>query len=344
MTQADQLALKKIFDKQPRLVASIGNGTLPKWLKPFRHDRYIVVERFQPAPSDDLRADLIYLHDDVSLSDDLVSALETGSHDHGYICSVAALSKLTPRLKKLGFRSVGSSHMLWEKTPIDISEDYGDNYLARWGDNDFMANAKIAAKQIVDKFPALHKLSSIRVIDVGSLNGYIMESLYRAGVKNIFGTDISYPIAITHAINSYHLPATRIFDFTNNTYADESFDVTVCMEVLEHIPPEITDKFVVELARITTQDGRLLISASEDWYSDDTHINCRNRAEWFSIFAQHGLVPTGEQIIFPGFNNFVLKKAHGPWQLRAAQWLSSVRFKLKGTLPPRDKSRRRLTK
>src|SRR2546426_6818673 len=48
-------------------------------------------------------------------------------------------------------------------------------------------------------------------------------------------------------------------DVTAIPVADESFDVVLCTEVLEHVPDPI--KAVCEIARILLPDGRLLVTA-----------------------------------------------------------------------------------
>jgi SAM-dependent methyltransferase len=210
-------------------------------------------------------------------------------------------------LSAAGFQKL--SNKLFQKPSGSTPEEYGQNYIDRWGETDWLANAKLAAQQMLEHIPPHLDKKSMKVIDVGCLNGYIMESLRQGGVKEIFGTDISYFLAVEKNLNPEFLTGITVGDFSQNNYPSAAFDVVVCMEVLEHIPPEVTQKFVAELARITKPDGILLISTSEDWQADDTHINCRNRAEWYYEFGRVGLVPHGSQVIFPGFNSFVVRPA-----------------------------------
>ncbi len=188
-------------------------------------------------------------------------------------------------------------------------EEYGVSYIERWGTTDFMKNWKLEGDNILAHLPVSFTRKNLRVLDVGCLNGYIMEALRRHGVKNVFGTDISYEIAINRCVDRYHLPAITITDFVDNNYPDGFSDMTICMEVLEHITPAHTDRFISELARVTSEKGVVLISTSEDWDADATHVNCRKRYEWYALFAKHGLLPYGPQIIFSGFNSFVFHKA-----------------------------------
>lgn len=255
------------------------------------------------------RADLLYLDISIINSKSNINLLNY-VNNHGSVCLSSNIKYLTNEKVRSQLNTLfnkSSNNCFKIKEAIDSSA-YNDEYIARWGSTNFLANAENAADQIISRFPNNFDGNSYKVLDVGSLNGYIMESLRMAGLRNVFGTDISYSIAIKHTVNQQLFPYTRVGDFIKNDYPESYFDALICMEVLEHVNPSDTEKFVGELARVAKKNSRLLISASEDWGADDTHINCRNRTEWYTIFARHGLIPVGRQIIFPGFNSFVLQK------------------------------------
>jgi SAM-dependent methyltransferase len=221
---------------------------------------------------------------------------------------------------------------LFQKPSGSTPEEYGQSYIDRWGDTDFLVNAKLAAGQILDHTPQNKDIKTMKIMDVGCLNGYIMESLHRSGAQQLYGTDISYFLAVEKNLNPELLTGITIGDFSNNTYPSYAFDMTICMEVLEHIPPSLTSHFVEELARITKKDGILLISTSEDWFVDETHINCRNRAQWYYEFGRHGLVAEGSQVIFPGFNSFVVRHHRGFIENVINRLKTSIQLALKGRL------------
>jgi len=207
-------------------------------------------------------------------------------------------------------------------------KEYGKSYIERWGDTDFMQNWRLMNENILDHIPRSFSKKTSRVLDVGCLNAYMMESLRRGGIKNIYGTDISYEIAINRIVEPYHLPAITVCDFINNTYPDKFADLTICMEVLEHLPPKSTDQFIQELGRVTSDRGVLLISTSEDWDVDPTHTNCRKRDEWYRLFSNHNMVPYGDQMIFSGFNSFVFKKVKNPLQKLYYHSIHSLSMKI----------------
>jgi len=281
-----------------------------------------------------LRADLVVVGktglNERSLSKQLVQL----THEAGCVWLEAPNDKLTNELEKTGFNIIGQQ--LFQKKSGTTPEEYGKSYIARWGDTDWLQNARLAAAQILEHAPQKFNKKTSKILDVGCLNGYIMESLCREGLKEIYGNDISYFLAVEKQINPWFLPAITVCDFTHNDYPSRVFDMTICMEVLEHLPPELTHKFIAELARVTSEKGALLISTSEDWAADETHINCRNRAEWYWEFAKVGLVPQGQQIIFPGFNSFVLRHAHSPVEKLSSRFASAIRLLTRGKLskPP----------
>jgi FkbM family methyltransferase len=262
------------------------------------------------AKTNYLRADLLVIERlpkvDIAILNQLVGMI----HEAGSLLILSGSIDPT-LLKKTGLKSTKVPG-LFTKGEGYTPKEYGVSYIERWGDTDFMKNWKLMADLILAHMPRSFTRETVRVFDVGCLNAYMMESLRRVGVKHIYGTDISYEIGINRIVDPYHLPAVTIEDFNDNSYPDHFGDIVICMEVLEHLPPETTDKFIEELKRVTSDNGVILISTSEDPTVDPTHTNCRPRAEWFKIFAKHNLVPVGEQIVFPGFNSFVIKKATGP--------------------------------
>lgn len=256
-----------------------------------------------------LRADLVVVGKVNMPAAELAKRVRTYSHEAGCVWLATDWPEFIRALEQNGFEKCSDN--LYQKKSLTTPEEYGQGYIDRWGDTDFLANDKLAASQILAHLrPGMDK-KEVSIIDVGCLNGYIMESLRRAGVQNIYGTDISYFLAIEKNLNPNLLTGITVADFSENDYPAHIFDVSVCMEVLEHIPPELTRTFIKQLARITKKQGILLISTSEDWDADDTHINCRNRAQWYFEFARYGLIAEGNQVIFPGFNSFVVRPTNG---------------------------------
>lgn len=100
------------------------------------------------------------------------------------------------------------------------------------------------------------------VSDIGCGSGYGCKILNEGGANKVFGTDISES-AISYARRKFR----RYGRFSIQTctdlksYADDSFDVTVCSEVLEHIKEYSTEDIALEeLRRITKRDGIIILA------------------------------------------------------------------------------------
>lgn len=269
------------------------------------------------AESRHLLADLAVVGRDAlpSEAEAEAAALACALHHRGGIRLQVPVPRLSQALGALGF-SAGPDGDLARPLPPS-PPGYGEEYIARWGEVDFLKNWKAASAQILKRLPGSVDPAKAVILDVGCLNGYIMESLRRAGVGQVLGCDFSPAVAFQAAVDSWHWPAMRIFDFCHNDYPDALADMVICMEVLEHVPASDTGAFLAQLKRVLKPGGVLVASISDDWLVDETHVNCRARHSWYGAFARAGLLPWGRQLIFPGFNNFVLRPA-GPRLSRAA--------------------------
>ncbi|MEO8523682.1 MAG: class I SAM-dependent methyltransferase [Caldimonas sp.] len=83
-----------------------------------------------------------------------------------------------------------------------------------------------------------------RALDVGARDGYLSK-LLAEHVETVSALDLEEP-RISHP---------RVVcvkgDATELAFDDDSFDLVVCTEVLEHIPPELLEKACSELARVS---------------------------------------------------------------------------------------------
>lgn len=101
--------------------------------------------------------------------------------------------------------------------------------------------------------------SGRRVLDAGCGVGYGAEMINEAGATEVVAIDISEP-AIDLARSTVTPGVTcEVGDVRSLSYDDDSFDVVVCFEVIEHL--EEQDRVLDELARVLAPDGLLLISS-----------------------------------------------------------------------------------
>lgn len=121
------------------------------------------------------------------------------------------------------------------------------------------------------------------VLDAGCGVGFLVEALRRRGV-DARGFDIS-----EYAISQLP-PALRPF-CTLASITEEiegHYDLITCIEVLEHVPRQLTDSALDNLA---AHSDRLLFSSTPDGGSEPTHVNVRTPDEWVAAFARRGFLP-----------------------------------------------------
>ena len=98
-----------------------------------------------------------------------------------------------------------------------------------------------------------------RVLDVACGEGYGSALLARSAAT-VEGADISAE-AIKHAKKAYSTYQNLAFTQANCTrlpFADQSFDVVVSFETIEHLAEHVA--FLVEIKRVLTQDGLLILA------------------------------------------------------------------------------------
>ena len=120
-----------------------------------------------------------------------------------------------------------------------------------------------------------------RVLDAGCAIGMLVEALRARGL-DARGIDLS-----SFAIDSAPA-ALRPFLRTGSIAEpfDERYDLIVCIEVLEHMPPDEADRAIANIAAHTDD---VLFSSTPFDYREPTHVNVRMPEEWAEAFARQGL-------------------------------------------------------
>lgn len=120
------------------------------------------------------------------------------------------------------------------------------------------------------------------VLDAGCAKGFLVESLRDRGVA-AEGIDFS-----EHAIASVRediRPYCRVASVAQPI--EGRYDLAVCCEVLEHLPPREADAAVAHLCAVADD---VLFSSTPDGYAEDTHLNVQPPEYWVGLFAKHGFV------------------------------------------------------
>lgn len=145
-------------------------------------------------------------------------------------------------------------------------------------------------------------VSGRRALDAGCGSGYGCEILKKAGATLVYGCDISRK-AIEFAASRYSNCANFTIQGINNMkkYHDDSFDISISSEVLEHVKEYgVEEKAIKELKRVTKNGGLIIIGTPNSemlWqhgfaFGEINSLLGRNFAQ-FCIF-ENALIPFGD--------------------------------------------------
>lgn len=122
------------------------------------------------------------------------------------------------------------------------------------------------------------------LVDVGCGGGFLLSALDARGVA-CFG--LEYSQAGIDLCRSAGLDV-RPFDLEHDTFAGYSFDVAVSMEVAEHLPASVADRFVDLLASLAPV---VVFTAARPGQVGTDHVNEQPPEYWIERFAARGFAP-----------------------------------------------------
>lgn len=145
----------------------------------------------------------------------------------------------------------------------------------------FIQEALVAARSAAIVLPVVFDMlgPTFSVIDIGCGTGAWADQAARLGMI-VKGVDGHVPehltcIPVAEADLSYGYPC-------------DGFDLAICLEVAEHLPPESAEPLIEGLA----QARAVLFSAATPGQPGVDHINCKPHDYWHLLFERHGLYPT----------------------------------------------------
>jgi SAM-dependent methyltransferase len=128
----------------------------------------------------------------------------------------------------------------------------------------------------------VRELRPSSVLDAGCAMGFLVEALRERGV-DASGIDVS-EFAISQADESVreHCSVGSLAEPLPRRY-----DLIVCVEVLEHLPPA---EGAAAIANLCAATDRLLLSTTPDDYGEATHLNVQPPEAWSAALAREGFI------------------------------------------------------
>jgi len=157
-----------------------------------------------------------------------------------------------------------------------LSTIYDEAFFAEWGRSNtaYVTSASIIVDVLADKF------SPRRVVDLGCGSGVYGHFLARRGIEVVSIDGVEPPGRYAFGVAIHLRDLTVPFE---NVWG--SFDLALCFDVGEHIPPGRCDAF---LANITSFSDTLLMSCAPPGQGGHHHVNERPKRWWIERLASHG--------------------------------------------------------
>lgn len=125
----------------------------------------------------------------------------------------------------------------------------------------------------------LHNLTG-RCLELGSGNGKLV-SLLRARGVDALASDITWA-----RYQQYDVPY-QVFPVWDIPFEDNSFDYTFSNDLLEHLPGNMVDKSLMELARVTRKATihEVATFGAGKYFGHDIHLTVKPITWWRARFA-----------------------------------------------------------
>jgi SAM-dependent methyltransferase len=122
------------------------------------------------------------------------------------------------------------------------------------------------------------------VLDLGCGLGGYLSFFGSMGAEKTIGVD-GFPASMEFLANGEY----RCHDLGQPLDLGETYDLVLCMEVIEHLTPEHEDVLIESILRHARE--RIIFSAAEVGQPGVGHINCRPIGYWLQKFERKGWAP-----------------------------------------------------
>lgn len=158
------------------------------------------------------------------------------------------------------------------------NNDFYDNIFFGWQSQGALQSARIIVPVL------LSVINPSSVIDIGCGLGAWLKVFNESGIKKIRGIDGPHIDKSKLLIDAEYF---FVMDLSKITLLQigEQYDLTVCLEVVEHLSHKIAPKLIDQL---TAMSPLVLFSAAIPEQKGTGHVNERSPFYWKSLFAKHG--------------------------------------------------------
>lgn len=157
-----------------------------------------------------------------------------------------------------------------------------NNLKNKYNDKFFEHETRTAISSAIEMLPVLFsylKNKPSSVVDIGCGTGAWLNTINSLGIDDVIGLDGSYV-----SREKLLIPQDRFIetDLSSNFFLDRRFDLSICLEVAEHISPEFSEGFV---KNITDLSDIVLFSAAVPGQGGTNHVNEQWPAYWSRLFS-----------------------------------------------------------
>lgn len=137
-----------------------------------------------------------------------------------------------------------------------------------------------SAEQVLPVIFELYNSNSM--LDVGCGNGTWLVAARQLGMQDLFGVDAQAPEPGKWPLSKDQF---CIKDLTQPFTLGRKFDMAICLEVAEHLPPTSASNLIDTLVK---HSDLIVFSAAIPGQEGDRHINNREPGYWQQLFHQRG--------------------------------------------------------
>ncbi len=159
----------------------------------------------------------------------------------------------------------------------DLNRLYPENWFAQRKSGDWNVDIRQFCEVIFKEF----KPNS--VADVGCGPGVYLQVMRDWGAECIFGLE-----GTDNALNQAVVSVIQKHDLRYPYYAEEKFDLVLCLEVAEHIHTKYADTLVQTVFNLSRPVGTIIFTAAVPGQGGFHHINLKPRKYWIEKFEAFG--------------------------------------------------------